>query len=895
MIKRLIFLLLEFIAGLTGNLIAGWIQQDRWSNLFTTERLLATIVSAILVMFLLGWLESNQSSTVIVHWYKFWYLVDLRRNFKYWAIKYAPLPYKYILNSKEVLGNQIQRRQENDIVIMLRNLLIESNLTTTRALLFGEAGVGKTTVFKKLTIEMANYAINSGGINRPIPIFVELGNYSGEKLLDFISEQLIARSKQGSALAKMLPYLLEHGHILLLMDALDEAMGEQSKKITQELAELLQNPNFQHSPILISSRIQDGRNYLFTELTTYEIQELGDNELISYIEVYNQSDTNTENIKNWLSSHNMLRENGLGRNPFWLKLILNGWVTQRDAQFNNYVGDSGQFLNRSIDNLLAREWDAKLKAERSWRRVIPRIEQLEQTKNGLAHLAFWMMCSNHTASISKEIALIELSHWINSHVGIEALRPQDILGLGHDAQLLMFESNAVQFSHRLIQESLIAWELKARDLSLFQNNQLLQYIENVTWWESLILLGEILYEENRKNYDQFVKLILDCGAKERSLILAMGIVMSSRDIDDNAQSEILTALNRQLLQNSTLLFKQAVIDLATVLNGKKLIFLESLLIHSPEEIQIIVIDILSAIKSDYAINLLISSLRSPSLSSYAILALGTIGSTAAVSLVEVLQDENTDFRISVIKCLGVIGDNRAIQPLIHLFQDNNIKIRAVASASLQKIGDSAIEPLCKVLLQSELNICAIAAETLTGMGENAAVQVTQILTSSRKIYIQVACAWILWNLGAPCVKTLSNILEIIDINSWARDNKENLSMRALGAMIPVYRRSPDLFHRVVWRELSPKASDIVGRVLLKRNWAEINARLFAEYVVHHPKDETIETAATLRAYLMEKEKDEKTYVDEAIYEYVSHPALRVAYEITDISNQLKTARTDLTH
>ena len=56
MLKRLVILLLEFGAGLAGNLVAGWIQQDVWSNLFTTTRLLGTLAGAGLMLLILAWL-----------------------------------------------------------------------------------------------------------------------------------------------------------------------------------------------------------------------------------------------------------------------------------------------------------------------------------------------------------------------------------------------------------------------------------------------------------------------------------------------------------------------------------------------------------------------------------------------------------------------------------------------------------------------------------------------------------------------------------------------------------------------------------------------------------------------------------------------------------------------
>ena len=77
MFKRLTILLLEFAAGLAGNLVAGWIQQDAWANLFTPARLLATGAGAALMLLLVAMLETQRSLTWNWPWHRFWYLRGL--------------------------------------------------------------------------------------------------------------------------------------------------------------------------------------------------------------------------------------------------------------------------------------------------------------------------------------------------------------------------------------------------------------------------------------------------------------------------------------------------------------------------------------------------------------------------------------------------------------------------------------------------------------------------------------------------------------------------------------------------------------------------------------------------------------------------------------------------
>lgn len=62
MFKRLMNLLLSFLVGLAGNLVAGWIQQDVWSNVFTPTRILVTVAGVLLALVIIALLEKKSPS-----------------------------------------------------------------------------------------------------------------------------------------------------------------------------------------------------------------------------------------------------------------------------------------------------------------------------------------------------------------------------------------------------------------------------------------------------------------------------------------------------------------------------------------------------------------------------------------------------------------------------------------------------------------------------------------------------------------------------------------------------------------------------------------------------------------------------------------------------------------
>lgn len=59
MTKRFGVLLLNFIAGMAGNLFAAWVQQDIWHHFFTPVRLIATAITVLVSLVLIAALDKG--------------------------------------------------------------------------------------------------------------------------------------------------------------------------------------------------------------------------------------------------------------------------------------------------------------------------------------------------------------------------------------------------------------------------------------------------------------------------------------------------------------------------------------------------------------------------------------------------------------------------------------------------------------------------------------------------------------------------------------------------------------------------------------------------------------------------------------------------------------------
>ncbi len=57
--RSLFNLTLVAVGGILGNLLAAWVQQDAWGNVFTPLRLALTLAGCVLVVVLLAWLDAR--------------------------------------------------------------------------------------------------------------------------------------------------------------------------------------------------------------------------------------------------------------------------------------------------------------------------------------------------------------------------------------------------------------------------------------------------------------------------------------------------------------------------------------------------------------------------------------------------------------------------------------------------------------------------------------------------------------------------------------------------------------------------------------------------------------------------------------------------------------------
>ncbi|MFQ6607799.1 MAG: HEAT repeat domain-containing protein [Fidelibacterota bacterium] len=115
----------------------------------------------------------------------------------------------------------------------------------------------------------------------------------------------------------------------------------------------------------------------------------------------------------------------------------------------------------------------------------------------------------------------------------------------------------------------------------------------------------------------------------------------------------------------------------------------------------------------------------PRVQQYLTLSMGRAGRSEFVPLlISDLSLARGDNQITLIHALGLLGDERALLPLMELAEDPNARIRLEAIISLGNIGNEQATPILeKALYDSEPNVRWDAAIALAKMGNNSGRQI----------------------------------------------------------------------------------------------------------------------------------------------------------------------------
>lgn len=117
-------------------------------------------------------------------------------------------------------------------------------------------------------------------------------------------------------------------------------------------------------------------------------------------------------------------------------------------------------------------------------------------------------------------------------------------------------------------------------------------------------------------------------------------------------------------------------------------------------------------------------------------------------------------RVAAVHALGRLGDVRAVNPLIEALDDLDMDMRRAASLALGRLGEPAVDPLIRVLERTgRSTVREAAASALGTLGAERAVEPLVEVLGDAEVRTQEAAARALVNLGSAAVNPLVGALK----------------------------------------------------------------------------------------------------------------------------------------
>ena len=242
-------------------------------------------------------------------------------------------------------------------------------------------------------------------------------------------------------------------------------------------------------------------------------------------------------VRALLEENGLLDPGGLGRNPFWLRHIL-------DAQV--FTTEAFHVLDEAVKARLRYQLSKNGSSRRAWKRVGPEDDaQVRNTIRCLSLLAL-RMARKGLWTYSFDAARQEIATAIKEPLRLEPLTAYDVLYLSQDALLVRFSTSDSSagpidfaFRHPILQNYLAAIGLSAAEAEYQES--ISDLCADSRRWEVLIRLNESFNSGRHARHRALIQTVLGCG-HDRTALLAAALLYQLDDVMDKELFE--DAVNR---------------------------------------------------------------------------------------------------------------------------------------------------------------------------------------------------------------------------------------------------------------------------------------------------------------------------------------------------------------
>ncbi|WP_269850260.1 NACHT domain-containing protein [Methanosarcina horonobensis] len=568
------------------------------------------------------------------------------------------------LSAREILP--ITRRLFEENLTLVHEFKISQLVEKEkRLIIYGEAGLGKTSTLKWLNYIFARDCFE--GKQEYIPLYVTLDSYCKGSFYDYLK----TKAKQKGIFGPDFRKLLE-GKALLLLDGLDLLALSDKFSPLEEISNFVSD--YEDCRYVIASR-HGPSGSIKSAFAVCELEKLSDEKIRIFIENYIPNKRRAKLLKTGIL--NRINSYPFIRNPLLLMLWTRISIDRMESAGNNrpaqelapfdsdFIHSNRAELYLAFISELFRSYRIKketLSSENTLSRKITNSGEVdivrERIENFLMDLAFKLQCRKKISckySYALELAEKYAKHDICGGKQARKTEAKELLKTCFELEILTRSYSEVRFGiDRAFQEYFAALKLKTY---LEKGVDISETFKQPAWENVIILTSKIVESGNE---------LVNSLVSSRNLDLASKCIgKASPETKEKLCSELASRLDSRY----TVEKMRAIQSLGRL--GACGIEASSKVLDNKDV----------GVKRE---------------------AVRTLGKTkseiALAHLTAALGDENFSVRIEAVKALSAIGSERAIELLTNVLGDRNRAVRLEATDALVKIGSkSALEVLVSAL------------------------------------------------------------------------------------------------------------------------------------------------------------------------------------------------------
>ena len=433
--------------------------------------------------------------------------------------------------------------------------------------IFGESGIGKTTLLKYLVYSKATLCLKS--LSSQIPVYVPLRQFG----LNISLKSLIIDSlgNRGFTVKQDQFYdVLQKYSFIFLLDAYDEVQEQYLQDAKREIEQFIA---INKHDVYITSRVS--RPLLLPRLSPFIIKPLEQNEVDDFVEKY-LGDAKFKFLME-IRNNRLIEES---KNTFLLTLMI--LIYKADS----YIPSTrNQIIKRTIEKI--KEWEQS-KGERLTNGLTWEIKEQLFSK-----LAFTIINSNRKSNLSideiDDVILPLIEEYEEKREISKGVDKHRILSDLCLTGIVSYNSNHLTFWHNIFLDYFASKELASLYIT---NPEFIEEIKDQVLWESIII-GSVVH------MDDSTKLIN--VLKENNLFLASECLIESRVVDESTIKNIVSQLEERCSSSLTSIRSRALYYLSTIDSKYTTeLFFDLVEKETYPEVKLVALEEISKLKTDRA-------------------------------------------------------------------------------------------------------------------------------------------------------------------------------------------------------------------------------------------------------------------------------------------------------